>query len=134
MMAAGADAESRELPDDLPFHVGDIIGTGAFATYTPLPNCYDSCRSVRVARDLNSPQLYAVKFIDKITALKGLDPKSPKAASILRQIALEVALHRTCADHRNVIGFLATNETPIWRWIVLEFAEGGDLFDKIGLC
>jgi hypothetical protein len=23
---------SRELPDNLPFYVGDILGTGAFAT------------------------------------------------------------------------------------------------------
>jgi serine/threonine-protein kinase CHEK1 len=42
-------------------------------------------------------------------------------------------LHRVCADHRNVIGFVSTLETPIWRWICLEFAEGGDLFDKIGM-
>lgn len=88
--------------------------------------------SVRIARDLQSPQLYAVKFIDKISALNGHDPKSNKGNQILRQIAVEVGLHRLCAEHRNVIGFIATMETPTWRWIVLEFAEGGDLFDKIG--
>lgn len=89
--------------------------------------------SVRIAKDLQSSQLYAVKFIDKIAALNGNDPKSKKGQSILHQIASEVALHRTCAEHRNVIGFHATLETPIWRWIALEFAEGGDLFDKIGI-
>jgi serine/threonine-protein kinase CHEK1 len=89
--------------------------------------------SVRIAKDLKSPQLYAVKFIDKISALNGHDPKSGKGHAILHQIALEVALHRTCAQHRNVIGFEATMETPVWRWIALEFAEGGDLFDKIGI-
>jgi serine/threonine protein kinase len=88
--------------------------------------------SVRIVKDLNSPQLYAVKFIDKISALNGHDPKSGKGHAILHQIALEVALHRTCAEHKNVIGFVATMETPVWRWIALEFAEGGDLFDKIG--
>jgi len=31
-MAAAMMTEVRELPDDLPFHVGDIIGSGAFAT------------------------------------------------------------------------------------------------------
>jgi serine/threonine-protein kinase Chk1 len=128
-MAAAVLSESRELPDNLPFHVGDILGSGAFATYVPLlPH---SC-SVRLARDLRSPQLYAVKFIDKIAALNGHDPESPKGKQMLRQIALEVALHRTCAEHRNVIGFIATMETRVWRWIALEWAEGGDLFDKIG--
>jgi serine/threonine protein kinase len=88
---------------------------------------------VRVARDLNTPQLYAVKFIDKIAALNGFDPKSRKGSQILQQISLEVGLHRLCAEHRNVIGFMATNETPVWRWIAMEWAEGGDLFDKIGI-
>jgi serine/threonine-protein kinase CHEK1 len=83
-------------------------------------------------KDLHTPQLYAVKFIDKISALNGHDPKSPKGQVILHQIALEIALHRACAEHRNVIGFIATQETPIWRWIAMEYAEGGDLFDKIG--
>lgn len=76
--------------------------------------------------------MYAVKFIDKISALNGYDPKSRKGVAILHQISTEVALHRICAEHRNVIGFVATMETPIWRWIAMEFAEGGDLFDKIG--
>jgi serine/threonine protein kinase len=88
--------------------------------------------SVRIAKDLRGPQIYAVKFIDKISALNGHDPKSRKGAAILHQISSEVALHRTCSEHRNVIGFVATTETPIWRWIAMEFAEGGDLFDKIG--
>jgi hypothetical protein len=35
IMAAMSLSESRELPDGLPFHLGDIIGTGAFATYLP---------------------------------------------------------------------------------------------------
>lgn len=40
-MAAAMVSEARELPDDLPFHVGDVIGTGAFARYflcVPLVN------------------------------------------------------------------------------------------------
>jgi hypothetical protein len=32
-MAAAMVSEARELPDNIPFHIGDIIGTGAFATY-----------------------------------------------------------------------------------------------------
>ena len=136
-MTATTLSEARELPDGLPFHVGDIIGTGAFATYVlwylPFYRAYKSL-SVRIAKDLHCDQLYAVKFIDKITALNGHDPNSRKGQTTLRQIATEVALHRICAEHRNVIGILATMETPIWRWICMEFAEGGDLFDKIGEC
>lgn len=88
---------------------------------------------MRIAKDKCTPDLYAVKFIDKISALDGHDPQSRRGMAILHQIAIEVALHRTCSQHRNVIGFVATAETPIWRWIVMEFAEGGDLFDKIGM-
>lgn len=89
--------------------------------------------SVRVCRDLNTPDLYAVKFIDKLAALDGHDSDSRKGRNILHQISLEVSLHRLCADHRNVIKLIATNETQVWRWIALEWAEGGDLFDKIGI-
>lgn len=73
-----------------------------------------------------------MKFIDKIATLDGHDPNSRKGASLLHQIAVEVALHRACSAHRNVIGYVASMETPVWRWIAMEFAEGGDLFDKIG--
>ena len=132
-MAAAFSTETRQLPEDLPFYVGEIIGSGAFATYVLFRLPLLIIFSVRIAKDRLSPQLYAVKFIDKVTALNGYDAKSSKGQAILHQIALEVALHRACAEHRNVIGFVATMETPIWRWIVLEFAEGGDLFDKIGI-
>ena len=88
--------------------------------------------SVRVCRDLNTPDLYAVKFININAALDGNHRESRKGLSILRQISLEVNLHKLCSDHRNVIKLIATNETEHWRWIAMEWAEGGDLFDKIG--
>jgi len=129
--------ETRPLPDNLPFHVGDIIGAGAFATYVSriLSYCWDNQRlfSVRIAKDRETSRLYAVKFIDKIAALNGLDPKSTKGQAVLHQIATEVTLHSMCSEHRNVIELFATLETPVWRWIAMEFAEGGDLFDKIGM-
>ena len=80
-----------------------------------------------------TPQLYAVKFIDKISALNGNDPESKKGKVMLYQIASEVTLHKQCSEHRNVIKFIASMDTPVWRWIAMEFAEGGDLFDKIGI-
>ena len=126
--------ETRDIPEDLPFIIGDIIGSGAFATCVPdIIRRADNHSSVRVAKDLHSSKLYAVKFIDKIASLNGYDANSHKGKTILHQISLEVNLHRTCSEHRNVIELFATRETPVWRWIAMEFAEGGDLFDKIGI-
>lgn len=44
---------------------------------------------------------------------------------------MEVTVHKHIGDHRNIISFFHTGEDPTWRWIAMELAEGGDLFDKI---
>ena len=44
---------------------------------------------------------------------------------------MEVSLHSHIGQHPNVIEWFATGEDAIWRWIAMEYAEGGDLFDKI---
>lgn len=44
---------------------------------------------------------------------------------------MEVSLHAHVGQHPNVIEWFASGEEAIWRWIAMEFAEGGDLFDKI---
>lgn len=44
---------------------------------------------------------------------------------------MEVSLHSHIGQHPNVIEWFATGEDPVWKWIAMEFAEGGDLFDKI---
>lgn len=44
---------------------------------------------------------------------------------------MEVSLHSHIGQHPNVIEWFATGEDPVWRWIAMEYAEGGDLFDKI---
>lgn len=48
-----------------------------------------------------------------------------------KQIAMEVSLHSHIGQHPNVIEWFATGEDAVWKWIAMEFAEGGDLFDKI---
>ena len=48
-----------------------------------------------------------------------------------KQIAMEVSLHSHIGQHPNIIEWFATGEDAVWRWIAMEFAEGGDLFDKI---
>lgn len=44
---------------------------------------------------------------------------------------MEVSLHSHVGQHPNIIEWFATGEDDTWRWIAMEFAEGGDLFDKI---
>lgn len=44
---------------------------------------------------------------------------------------MEVSLHSHIGRHPNIIEWFATGEDAVWRWIAMEFAEGGDLFDKI---
>ncbi|GAO17209.1 hypothetical protein UVI_02057510 [Ustilaginoidea virens] len=44
---------------------------------------------------------------------------------------MEVSLHSHVGQHPNIIEWFATGEDNVWRWIAMEFAEGGDLFDKI---
>jgi serine/threonine-protein kinase Chk1 len=49
-----------------------------------------------------------------------------------RQLKFEVELHKLCGVHANLIQFYGNGEDDIWLWIAMEFASGGDLFDKIG--
>ncbi len=48
-----------------------------------------------------------------------------------KQLDLEVSLHKFLDHHANIVSFFSTGEDPTWRWIAMELAEGGDLFDKI---
>ena len=51
---------------------------------------------------------------------------------------MEVSLHSHIGQHANIIEWFATGEDAVWKWIAMEYAEGGDLFDKIeadvGVC
>lgn len=44
---------------------------------------------------------------------------------------MEVTLHKHIGLHNNIIAFYESGENDIWRWIAMELADGGDLFDKI---
>ncbi|CAK7565916.1 MAG: Chk1 protein kinase [Sporothrix epigloea] len=101
------------LPPDLPFRfISNTIGRGAFASIKKA-----------VPLDARSP-VFAVKLIHKAYAVK-------QGRISLKQITTEVALHSHIGQHPNVIEWFATGEDAVWRWIAMEFAEGGDLFDKI---
>ncbi|KAI5303152.1 TFIIH complex serine/threonine-protein kinase subunit kin28 [Ascosphaera pollenicola] len=101
------------FPDDLPFRiVSKTIGQGAYACIK---------RACPVKSD--SP-IFAVKFVHKEYA-------SRNGRMTPRQLQLEVTLHKHIGMHENIIAFYQTGENSIWRWIAMELAEGGDLFDKI---
>ncbi|KAK8065545.1 hypothetical protein PG997_012292 [Apiospora hydei] len=101
------------LPRDLPFRIiSKTIGRGAYA-------------SIKKAAPLDTPTpVFAVKLIHKGYAVQ-------KGRISAKQIAMEVSLHSHIGQHPNVIEWFATGEDSVWRWIAMEYAEGGDLFDKI---
>ncbi|KAI0881541.1 Pkinase-domain-containing protein [Annulohypoxylon maeteangense] len=101
------------LPNNLPFRfISRTIGRGAYA-------------SVKKAVPLDSTTpVFAVKLIHKGYAIK-------HGRISAKQIAMEVSLHSHVGQHPNVIEWFATDEDHVWRWIAMEYAEGGDLFDKI---
>ncbi|KAL2199067.1 kinase-like domain-containing protein [Corynascus similis CBS 632.67] len=101
------------LPNDLPFRIiSKTIGRGAYA-------------SIKKAIPLDAPSpVFAVKLIHKGYAVR-------QGRISAKQIAMEVSLHSHIGQHPNIIEWFATGEDAVWRWIAMEFAEGGDLFDKI---
>lgn len=108
-----AHSQLAPLPTELPFRIiSKTIGQGAYA-----------CIKKAVPRQSSSP-IFAVKFIHKEYAVRHgrLTPK---------QLDLEITLHHILQHHSNIIQFFDSGEDSTWRWIAMELAEGGDLFDKI---
>ncbi|KAJ5606516.1 hypothetical protein N7510_009297 [Penicillium lagena] len=101
------------LPTDVPFRiVSKTIGQGAYAC-------------IKKACPLTSETpVFAVKYVHK-------DYAARHGKISARQLQLEVTVHRHVSGHKNIIEFYQTGEDEIWRWIAMELAEGGDLFDKI---
>ncbi|KAF3310928.1 Chk1 protein kinase [Orbilia oligospora] len=111
-MAQPPHSQLAPLPTNLPFDlVSETLGRGAYAF-------------IRKGKEPGSGTVCAVKFIHKQYSEKygNITPK---------QLLMEVGLHQHVGAHKNVIQFYASGESTIWRWIAMEFADGGDLFDKI---
>jgi serine/threonine-protein kinase Chk1 len=83
-----------------------------------------SCRIKKAIPPTDTNPVFAVKFIHKAYAVK-------HGRISAKQIAMEVSLHSHIGQHPNIIEWFATGEDQIWKWIAMEYAEGGDLFDKI---
>jgi serine/threonine-protein kinase Chk1 len=81
--------------------------------------------SIKKAAPIDRPKpIFAVKFIHKEYATRH-GRVTPK------QLNLEITLHSLLQTHPNIVQFFQCGEDPTWRWIAMELAEGGDLFDKI---
>ncbi|CAL8263401.1 unnamed protein product [Merluccius merluccius] len=89
------------------YHLGRTLGRGHFAV-------------VKLARHVSTGQLVAIKMIDK-TKLDGM------ATSHLLQ---EVRCMRL-VQHPNVVRLYEAIDTPTTLHLVMELAEGGDLYDYI---
>ncbi|EEY17633.1 serine/threonine-protein kinase chk1 [Verticillium alfalfae VaMs.102] len=108
-----AQSQLDPLPNNLPFRiVSKTIGRGAYASIKKA-----------IPLDTTSP-VFAVKLIHKDYAVR-------QGRVSAKQMLMEVSLHSHVGQHANIIEWFATGEDHIWRWIAMEFAEGGDLFDKI---
>ncbi|KAL8900003.1 MAG: hypothetical protein Q9192_001290 [Flavoplaca navasiana] len=108
-----AHSQLAPLPSQLPFRVvSQTIGQGAYA-----------CIKKAVPNNAHSP-VFAVKFIHKEYAVR-------HGRITSKQLNLECLLHSSLGQHANIVQFFQTGEDRSWRWIAMELAEGGDLFDKI---
>jgi serine/threonine protein kinase len=82
-----------------------------------------SCSRVFRARERASGGLVAVKRLDK--AKQRLIDEDPV------QWEREVALLRRCSSHPNVVALNDVMETPDFVYIIMELAEGGELFQAL---
>jgi serine/threonine protein kinase len=89
------------------YKLGDVLGEGAFSV-------------VKLAVNRKTGQKVAVKCIDR----QGLPEEDENS---LRQ---EVAIMKSLA-HPNIVQFIDFFEEDKFFYVVLEFLEGGELFDRI---
>ncbi|KAL8722162.1 MAG: hypothetical protein Q9225_001306 [Loekoesia sp. 1 TL-2023] len=108
-----AHSQLAPLPSELPFRiVSKTIGQGAYA-----------CIKKAIPSHTHKP-VFAVKFIHKEYATR-------HGRITSKQLNLEIVLHQHLGHHANIVQFFSTGEDHAWRWIAMELADGGDLFDKI---
>lgn len=127
-----AHSQLAPLPSELPFRiVSKTIGQGAYAWLVEA-NFVSFCipinasvSSIKKAAPLHTPKpIFAVKFIHKDFAIR-------HGRLTKNQLDIEISLHRFLDQHTNIVQFFQAGEDFTWRWIAMELAEGGDLFDKI---
>ncbi|KAL9103199.1 MAG: hypothetical protein Q9163_001726 [Psora crenata] len=80
-------------------------------------------RVYHLPTDSHKP-VFAVKFIHKDYAIR-------HGRLTKKQLDLEISLHQHLGGHPHIVQLFMAGDDPTWRWIAMELAEGGDLFDKI---
>jgi serine/threonine-protein kinase Chk1 len=89
------------------------------------PNPHADASSIKKARPTDAPApIFAVKFIHKAYSIRN-------GRISAKQLNLEITLHKHLGQHPNIVQFFQSGEDDTWKWIAMELAEGGDLFDKI---
>ena len=96
----------------------------AIDLHIALPACLQSSSIKKAAPEHAEAPVFAVKFINKLFAQKYGRIKQ-------KQLEMEISLHKHIGLHKNIIEFYDHGDDPSWKWIAMELAEGGDLFDKI---
>ena len=89
------------------YKVGDVLGEGAFSV-------------VKLAVNRKTGQKVAVKCIDR----QGLPEEDEN--SLRQEVAIMKAL-----NHENIVKFIDFFEEKKFFYVVLEYLEGGELFDRI---
>lgn len=106
-------SDENELPQIEGLQYGETIGQGAFGLV----------KSASIMTDQSNPIVVAVKFINLVQCKQqGITEKF---------ITREVVLHSECSKHPNILKLIDCNIERDYLWIILEMADGGDLFDKI---
>ena len=100
---AAKRARTLEISDK--YVIGKLLGEGAFA-------------SVRLATDKSTGALAAAKFIDL---------RRSKHAMIER----EMQVMKRAGQHENIVSLLESFDTPKHSVLVLEYAGGGEVFERI---
>lgn len=90
------------------YELGKLLGQGNFA-------------KVYYAKDIKTGQNVAIKVIDKEKTLKaGLNEQIKREISVMKLV-----------KHQNVLQLFEVMATKSKIYIVLEYAKGGELFNKV---
>eukprot|EP00041_Stephanoeca_diplocostata_P022404 m.534463 g.534463 ORF g.534463 m.534463 type:complete len:540 (-) comp22054_c0_seq1:196-1815(-) len=88
------------------YMLGETLGEGTYG-------------KVKLGTSMNDPRsTIAVKILDR-TRYNKLEVKK------------EVAAHKLCSNHPNIVTYISWMDTPSLAFVMLEFADGGELFDRI---
>ncbi|CAL9736273.1 serine/threonine-protein kinase Chk1p [Monosporozyma servazzii] len=101
----------NDIPEINGFKIGETLGQGSFGIVKS------------ASLDGDPSMIVAIKFINLVKCKdQGITEKI---------ISKEVVLHSECSKHPNVLKLIDYNIDKDYLWIILEMADGGDLFDKI---